>query len=222
MLYEARNRFGLSVLNYAVTSNHIHLLVSDDAGRKVIPDSIKMIAGRTAQEYNRRKKRKGAFWEDRYHATAVEGGEHLLRCLVYIDLNMVRAGIVGHPSEWGYSGYNEIQNPKRKQVLINYQKLRELLGFGTYEEVKSAHEKWVESSLANGDTGREEKWSRSIAVGSKDFIDRIKTKMGIMATGRQRSEIGGSYQLREGQTVYGDHFGAQKSNIGPENAYFWS
>ena len=28
-LFEARKRFGLSVLNYMVTSNHIHLLVLD-------------------------------------------------------------------------------------------------------------------------------------------------------------------------------------------------
>jgi putative transposase len=30
---------------------------------------MQLIAGRTAQEYNRRKNRQGAFWEDRYHAT---------------------------------------------------------------------------------------------------------------------------------------------------------
>ncbi len=42
-----------------------------------------LVAGRTAQEYNRRKHRKGAFWEDRYHSTAIETGEQLLRCLVY-------------------------------------------------------------------------------------------------------------------------------------------
>ena len=54
-----------------VTSNHVHLLVFDNGGRNVIPDSIKLVAGRTGQEYNVRKNRKGAFWEDRYHATAV-------------------------------------------------------------------------------------------------------------------------------------------------------
>ena len=64
-------------MNYAVTSNHIHLLVVDKAGRNVIPDSIKLIAGRTGQEYKQRKKRKGAYWEDRYHATAIQTGEHL-------------------------------------------------------------------------------------------------------------------------------------------------
>jgi REP-associated tyrosine transposase len=68
------------VLDYTVTSNHIHLLVRDQ--------------GRSAQAHNARKRRHGAFWEDRYHATAVETGVHLARCVVYIDLNMVRAGVV--------------------------------------------------------------------------------------------------------------------------------
>ena len=76
------------MLNYMATSNHIHLLVFDGGGRDVIPKSMQLIAGRTGQEYNQRKMRKGAFWEDRYHATAVESGNDLLQCLVYIDLNM--------------------------------------------------------------------------------------------------------------------------------------
>ena len=86
-LYEAKRRYALTILNYMVTSNHIHLLVVDDGNRDVIPRSIKLVAGRTGQEYNQRKGRRGAFWEDRYHATAVEGGDHLFRCLVYIDIH---------------------------------------------------------------------------------------------------------------------------------------
>ena len=73
-----------------VTSNHIHFLVIDDGDRGTIPKSIQLIAGRTGQEYNQRKERKGAYWEDRYHATAVEEGDHLFRCLVYIDLHPVK------------------------------------------------------------------------------------------------------------------------------------
>jgi hypothetical protein len=53
--------------------------------------SMPLIAGRTAQEYNQRKARGGTFWQDRYHATAIEADEHLHRCLGCIDLNMVRA-----------------------------------------------------------------------------------------------------------------------------------
>lgn len=60
-LYEAKKRYGLVILNYAVTSNHIHLLVVGNNERDVIPNSIKLIAGRTGQEFNQRKRRKGRF-----------------------------------------------------------------------------------------------------------------------------------------------------------------
>ena len=93
-LFEAKRRYGLKIINYMLTSNHIHLLVVDGGERGTIPKSIQLAAGRCAQEYNIRKNRKGAYWEDRYHATAVESGRHLLHCLIYIDLNMVRAGVV--------------------------------------------------------------------------------------------------------------------------------
>jgi REP-associated tyrosine transposase len=80
-----------------VTSNHVHLLVYDREGGNGIPSSMQLVAGCSGQIYNQRKQRNGAYWEDRYHATAVETGEHLKLCLVTIDLNMVRAGVVVHP-----------------------------------------------------------------------------------------------------------------------------
>jgi REP element-mobilizing transposase RayT len=77
-LFQAKERFGLCVLGYIVTSNHVHLLVKD-TGENVIAESMQLIAGRTAQEYNERKGKKGAFWGDRYHATAIEAVDHLHR-----------------------------------------------------------------------------------------------------------------------------------------------
>ena len=220
-LYEAKKRYGLVILNYAVTSNHIHLIVVGGEDREVIPDSIKLIAGRTGQEFNQRKKRKGAFWEDRYHATAIESGEHLIKCLVYIDLNMVRAGVVDHPSEWPFCGYNEIQEPKRKKILINYESLTRLLGFSSYDEFKKYHRRWVDEYLGNGKNIRDEKWTKSVAVGNRGFVERVKSIMGVLATGRKSIEVGKSYQLREPATPYGTHFGAKKGDIGPENTYSW-
>jgi hypothetical protein len=38
----------------------------------------------------------------------VEGGQHLWRCLCYIELNMVRCGVVSHPREWEWVGYHEL------------------------------------------------------------------------------------------------------------------
>jgi putative transposase len=71
---QAKKRYGLRILNYMVTSNHIHLLVWDEGGRDVIPELVKLTAGRTGQSYTKRKNWKGTFWEDRYHAAAVQKG----------------------------------------------------------------------------------------------------------------------------------------------------
>jgi putative transposase len=221
-LFEAKKRYGLPILNYAVTSNHIHLLVVGDDDRDVIPNSIKLIAGRTGQEYNQRKNRKGAFWDDRYHATAVESGEHLFQCLVYIDLNMVRAGVVEHPSQWPFCGYTEIQKPRRKNILIDYERLRKLLGFDSYQRVITYHKRWVEDYLENGKNIKDQKWTRSIAVGSKGFVERIKSMLGALALGRKKIEAGESYQLREPSAEYNVNFRVKKDYIGPENAYFWN
>jgi putative transposase len=145
--YESKRRSGLIILNDTVASNHIHLLGAANQGRNTIPDSLRLIAGRTGQEFNQRKNCKGIFGEDRDHATAIESGAHLLRCMVYIDLNMVRAGGVNHPSEWPFSGYNEIPKRRRKYVLINDQRLRKPAGFGSYQDLRINHRRWVEASL---------------------------------------------------------------------------
>ncbi len=232
-LFETKRRYGLPILNYAVTSNHIHLsrekrdfasstcMVGDD-DRDVIPNSIKLIAGRTGQEYNQRKKRKGAFWEDRYHATAVERGEHLFQCLVYIDLNMVRAGVLEHPFEWPFCGYNEIHKSRIKNIIIDYERLRKLLGFDSYDRLIIYHKGWVEDYLGNGKNIRDEKWTRSIAVGSRGFVDRVKSIPGALALGRKSIQAGGFYQLREPSIPYSAHFGVKKGDIGPKKTYFWN
>ena len=220
-LYQAKKRYKLTILNYMVTCNHVHLLVVDDGERGVIPNSMKLVAGRTGQEYNQRKNRKGAYWEDRYHATAVESGEHLARCMVYIDTNMVRAGVVSHPSMWSFSGYNEIQEPRRKNILIDYEKLRLLIGSESYDQLKSSHRGWVEEYLGNGAVGRQDEWTDSIAVGGKSFIEKVKSLLGFKAKGRDVIEDRGGYHLREEAAPYTALFRAEKNDIGPENACFW-
>ncbi|MGM0680491.1 MAG: transposase [Pseudomonadota bacterium] len=221
-LYEAKRRYGLTILNYMVTSNHIHLLVVDDGDQDMILRSIQFIAGRTGQEYNQRKTRKGAFWEDRYHATAVEKGEHLFRCIVYIDLNMVRAGVVDHPSQWPFCGYNEIQSPRRKNVLIKYDTLRELVGVETYDQVKEYHQGWLDEYLRDGNNRRDEKWTKSIAVGSKGFVQSVQSLLGALARGRKVRQAAEAYQLREPSALYGDHFGVKDEAIGPKNTCYWN
>ncbi len=220
-LFEAKKRYGLSILNYVVTSNHIHLMVSDNGKRDTIPKSLQLIAGRTGQEYNKRKTRKGAFWEDRYHATAVSFDEHLNKCMLYIDMNMVRAGVVAHPEEWPFCGYNEIQNPRQRYSLIDYQRVISLLQMEDIDELQTSCRNRVEKSLVSREQSREGKWTESIAVGSKVFIEATIKKLGIRAKSRKVNGNNKSYELREPAVPYGGIIAPENGLLRHQNTYFW-
>jgi putative transposase len=219
---EAKKRFGISILNYSGTSNHIHLLIRDDKGKEVIPQTMQLVAGRTGQEYNQRKNRKGAFWEDRYQATAVEAESHLSRCMVYIDLNMVRAGVVTHPSEWPYCGYGEIQDPRQRNSLIDYEGLMDLFGGRSMEEFKGVYRGWVKEALEKqGWRNRQPQWTESIAVGSKGFVRETKERLGAKAMWRGVVGENGTYELRESLTSYEGDFGPKNVDLRLKNAFYW-
>ena len=220
-VFEAKKRFGLSVLNYMVTSNHVHLLVKD-TGEDVIAHSMQLIAGRTAQEYNQRKNRHGAFWEDRYHATAIQADEHLHRCLVYIDLNMVRAGVVNHPSKWAHSGYVEIQKPPKRYAVVDFRELTALCGFVDLEIFQRAHRQWVEQALEVGRTLRDDRWSEAIAVGSLGFVESVKAELGSKALNRGVEEFDGAYALREQSEAYDGNLRSESEPLSLENTVFWN
>lgn len=221
-LFEAKKRYGLEVLNFTITSNHIHLLVYGGEDREAIPRSMQLVAGRTAQEYNRRTLRKGAFWEDRYHATAIDTDEHLARCLVYIDLNMVRAGVVQHPSEWSHGGYSEIQNPPVRYRLLARDRLKDLLAIEE-KSLGAVYSGWIEEAM-RAEPCRQPAWSNSVAVGGKKYVEKIKEGLGVKAIGRKIHEglLAGANALREPVASYGVDFSHENEALRDENSLFWN
>jgi putative transposase len=200
-LFEAKKRYKIIILNYIVTSNHIHLLVKDNSSHREIPSFMQLLQSRTGQEYNRRKNRKGAFWEDRYHATAVETGDYLIQCMTYINLNMVRAGVVSDPIQWTESGYFEIQNPRKRKQVIDYSCLSKLLNVNLNELQKILKEK-IKEAVGMNKLEREGKWTEAIAVGSKDYVESIRKKLNIKAIGRRTRMIEEGYELAEAEIPY--------------------
>lgn len=77
---------------------------------------------------------------------------------------MVRARVMNHPAEWAFSGYDEIQEPRKRKALIDYDKLKCVLGTDSYDLLRAAHRDWVEESLGSENNGRESKWTESIAA----------------------------------------------------------
>ena len=58
-------------------------------------------------------------------------------------------------------------------------------------------------------------------VGSKGFVESVKTLLGAIAKGRKVREAAEAYQLREPSALYGGHLGVKNDDIGVENTYFW-
>jgi hypothetical protein len=92
-------------------------------------------------------------------ATAIETDEHLHRCLVYMDLNMVRAGVITHPADWPHSGYREIQNPPKRYGIVDVRQLSALCGFTEVADFQRAHRDWVDEALKREMVVRERRWS---------------------------------------------------------------
>ena len=86
LLREHLHQYDVGLLDFCVTSNHVHLLV-DGTDRREISRFMQEVASEFARAYNRRKHRMNAFWGDNYHGTLVEEGDYLWEGLCYIELN---------------------------------------------------------------------------------------------------------------------------------------
>ena len=76
-------------------------------------------------------------------------------CLVYIDLNMVRAGVVNHPGQWNESGFCEIQEPPKRYAIIDLRALSGWCGFGKLADFQRARRQWIEKALEGEPTVRQ-------------------------------------------------------------------
>jgi len=78
-----------------------------------------------------------------------------------------------------------------------------LLGIESIGSLRELRKKWVDEALVRGEMGREGKWTESIAVGSGDFVETIRTKLGLRAKGRRVCRMANDYILREPQELFG-------------------
>jgi putative transposase len=96
---------------------------------------------------------------------AIQANDHLHQCVVYIDLNMVRAGSGQHPREWEHSEYREIHKPPSRYGIIDLLELHALFAFADTAQFQETHGQWIEQALTRH-LERENRWSEAIAVGS--------------------------------------------------------
>ncbi len=187
---EAKRRYGLAILNFMITSNHIHLLTMAlrskwaCRGHGALSSALQLVESRVAEDYNARKDRGGAFWEDRFHGTAIESGPQLIRCLTYIDMNMTRAGVVGHPRDWPWCGYSELGREsaepvlRRRSFVVDTDALLDLLGLPDVATLLARRTEWVDAAIRKGRLEREAFWTESVAIGSEKFLRSFQSELG--------------------------------------------
>jgi putative transposase len=163
---------GVKLLGYCLTSNHIHMIALESR-RGGISRMMQRLEGGFASAFNRRKHRSGAYWEDRYHCTMVEDGGHLRNCLIYVDLNMVRAGVVLHPREWEWCGYHELVGHRTRYRLLDVELLLEILGMTDHEIFAKEYQIRIQRAKVEEQLRRERRWTESIAVGSESYVRKV-------------------------------------------------
>ncbi len=115
---------------------------------------------------------------------------------------MVRAGVVQHPREWDASGYREIQEPPDRYRVIDRQAPQESLEIGSLPELRECHRMWVDDALASDRASRDDRWTTSVAVGSRPYVDEVHRSLGVRAPGRQVGQSGDTAWVREGGASY--------------------
>ena len=100
-----------------------------------LSEYVKEIKQSFTRMYNKKRRRKGTFWAERFKSVIVEKGETLINCLAYIDLNPVRAGLVDRPEEYRWSSLGYRFRTSRKDEFLSWN-----LGLKEYN-VKSPKER---------------------------------------------------------------------------------
>ena len=96
----------LSVYAWTLLPNHFHLLVR--TGSRALPRSMRSLLTGYAGVFNRRHRRSGHLFQNRYKSIVVEEEPYLLALVRYLHLNPLRAGVVTTLRElarYPYSGH---------------------------------------------------------------------------------------------------------------------
>jgi hypothetical protein len=109
---------------------------------------------------------------------------------------MVRAGVVAPPRQGPEAGYQEIQQPPRRERIIDRAARCSLLGT-TDNKLAQLQNEWIAAVLAHGRTDWEPPWSEVVAVGRRSFVERGETELGLRALHRGVEEVDGAAVLRD-------------------------
>ena len=114
-----------SIYAWSLMSNHFHLAIR--TGTSSLSRIMSKVLTGYAVSFNRRNKRVGHLFQNRFKSTVVEEEQYFLALVRYIHLNPVRAGMVEDLDSLGmytWTGHRALMDKKR----FGFQEVDEVLG----------------------------------------------------------------------------------------------
>jgi hypothetical protein len=137
---------------------------------------MKELNERFSKYYNKKYGFKGHFWDKRYFSVILESEEAILACMSYIDLNATRAG-KGNPCDYSFCMIgNYCKNGYRAVSEDTLQKLTDLESRHGDTRLDE-YARYIQKLYLQEENNFRNSWgffTRSIAIGSKDFLDKIE------------------------------------------------
>ena len=113
-LADATREYRCHVHAYVLMPNHVHLLVTPDAGDGVAL-LMQDVGRRYVRLFNDLHKRTGTLWEGRYKAAMIDSERYFLTCQRYVEQNPLRADLVKDAADYTWSSYRSsafgVRNP---------------------------------------------------------------------------------------------------------------
>lgn len=104
LLRENATKFGVAIHAYVLMTNHFHVLATPGTADG-LPQMMQAVGRRYVRLFNDSNHRSGTLWEGRYKSTLIQADRYLLACMVYLDLNPVRAGLSTRAGDFTWSSY---------------------------------------------------------------------------------------------------------------------
>ena len=103
ILGKAKEKFGFKLHNFCIMPNHIHLLITPEAGTS-LSKIIQWIKTNSAKAWNCTFNSENHLWGERFFSRPINNPDDYAAVYKYIDLNPIEAGLVSHIGDWNACG----------------------------------------------------------------------------------------------------------------------
>ncbi|RQW88569.1 MAG: hypothetical protein EHM79_05455 [Geobacter sp.] len=123
--------------------------------------------------------------------------------------------------QWAFGGYQEILGNRRRNTLLALDALAEVAEISNPEALSRAHREWIEEALSNEGRQRDEIWTKSVAVGSEQFVLKVQDCLGVRGKSREVTANGDAFVLQESPEIYEANLNPENPAIAPNNSILW-